>query len=28
LFVSPLMTQLCAIICIHVPLSEMSEPMM
>ena len=28
LFVSPLMTQLWAIICIHVPLSEMSEPMM
>ena len=28
LFVSPLITQLWAIICIHVPLSEMSEPMM
>ena len=28
LFVSVLITQLCAIICIHVPLSEMSEPMM
>src|SRR5262245_20455706 len=28
LVVSPLMTQLWAIICIHVPLSEMSEPMM
>ena len=28
LLVSPLITKLCAIICIHVPLSEMSEPMM
>src|SRR4030095_3397432 len=28
LLVSPLITQLCAIICIHVPLSETSEPMM
>ena len=28
LFVSELTTQACAITCIHVPVSEMAEPMM